>query len=142
MDDHVDPSSTTIVVTGASTGIGGPRRPAARRSRRRDSRRGRSPQRTREIADSVGTAPILADSARLDDVHAVAAEILERCPRQDVVVNNAGLILTERRVTVDGHETMFQVNHLAPFPADVAAARPAQGLDAADLCRVHTAPAP
>ena len=33
----------------------------------------------------------------------------------DVLVNNAGLISEERRLTDDGHELTFQVNHLAPF---------------------------
>jgi NAD(P)-dependent dehydrogenase (short-subunit alcohol dehydrogenase family) len=33
----------------------------------------------------------------------------------DVLVNNAGAILTRRTETVDGHETTLQVNHLSPF---------------------------
>jgi NAD(P)-dependent dehydrogenase (short-subunit alcohol dehydrogenase family) len=48
-------------------------------------------------------------------VRAAAQEVLRRCRVLDVLVNNAGMSLSRREVTVDGHETMFQVNHLAPF---------------------------
>ena len=53
----------------------------------------------------------LADFASLDEVRALA----EALPRVDVLVNNAGLISEERRITGDGLELTFQVNHLAPF---------------------------
>jgi NAD(P)-dependent dehydrogenase (short-subunit alcohol dehydrogenase family) len=41
--------------------------------------------------------------------------LLERCPRIDVLVNNAGLILTRREETVDGYEATLAINHLGPF---------------------------
>src|SRR4051794_6496260 len=105
----------TVVVTGASSGIGAS---AARRLRELGAEVhvvGRSPQRTEEGAAEVGTEPIVADFARLDDVRAAADEVLRRCPRVDVLVNNAGMSLSRREDSVDGHEMMFQVNHLAPF---------------------------
>src|SRR5262249_42380814 len=58
---------------------------------------------------------LLADFASLTEVRRLAAEAIERYPRIDVLVNNAGLMLSDRRLTVDGFETQFQVNHLAPF---------------------------
>ena len=44
-----------------------------------------------------------------------ALAILERCDRIDVLVNNAGVVLSDRRETVDGLEATFAVNHLGPF---------------------------
>jgi retinol dehydrogenase-12 len=51
----------------------------------------------------------------LASVRQGAAEILEQAPRLDVLVNNAGLVLTERTETVDGYEATFATNHLGPF---------------------------
>jgi NAD(P)-dependent dehydrogenase (short-subunit alcohol dehydrogenase family) len=48
-------------------------------------------------------------------VRAIAAALLERCERLDVLVNTAGLVNLRRSVTPDGIETTFAVNHLACF---------------------------
>jgi NAD(P)-dependent dehydrogenase (short-subunit alcohol dehydrogenase family) len=55
------------------------------------------------------------DLASLAAVRAAAAELAARHARLDVLVNNAGLFLTERRLTSDGIEMTFGVNHLGPF---------------------------
>ena len=105
---------STIVITGASDGIGaaGARRLAA------DGHQvvvvGRSPAKTAAVAEELGAPLHLADFARLDDVRRLAAE-LETYDRIDVLVNNAGGVFSRREVTEDGFEKTFQVNHLAPF---------------------------
>lgn len=58
---------------------------------------------------------ITADLSSLADVHRLAAEVRARYDRLDVLLNNAGVITMRRRITVDGLETTFAVNHLAPF---------------------------
>jgi NAD(P)-dependent dehydrogenase (short-subunit alcohol dehydrogenase family) len=58
---------------------------------------------------------LLADFASLDDVRRLARDYDASGRRLDVLVNNAGLMLTERRTTRDGFEYTFAVNHLAPF---------------------------
>ncbi|NTU81575.1 MAG: SDR family NAD(P)-dependent oxidoreductase, partial [Chloroflexales bacterium] len=58
---------------------------------------------------------ILADFASLAAVRAAAAELLGRHSRIDVLVNNAGLFAGGRRLSADGYELTFAVNHLAPF---------------------------
>ena len=105
----------TVIITGASDGIGAV---AARMLHDRGDRVvvvGRSPEKTREVAESIGADFFVADFARLDDVRALAADLLERYPRIDVLANNAGGILGARQITADGYEKTFQVNHLAPF---------------------------
>lgn len=108
--------SKVIVVTGASDGIGA----AAARRLSADGHQvvvvGRSPAKTAALAAELGAAHAVADFARLDDVRALAARLLEEYPRIDVLANNAGLMAGRHRtLTADGHELTFQVNYLAPF---------------------------
>jgi NAD(P)-dependent dehydrogenase (short-subunit alcohol dehydrogenase family) len=63
--------------------------------------------------DRVETMPI--DLASFDSVRKFAAAYRNSHDRLDILVNNAGLVLGKRRVTDDGHETQFQVNHLGHF---------------------------
>ncbi len=58
---------------------------------------------------------IQADFSRLDDVRQAASVILEKYPRLDVLINNAGLHNTTRKLTESGIEVVFCVNHLASF---------------------------
>ncbi len=58
---------------------------------------------------------ILADLAVQAEVRRLAEEFRERHDRLDVLVNNAGLVISERTETPDGMETQFAINHLAPF---------------------------
>jgi NAD(P)-dependent dehydrogenase (short-subunit alcohol dehydrogenase family) len=104
-----------VVVTGASDGIGA----AAACRLARDGHTvvvvGRSPQKTRAVAESIGADHVVADFTRLDDVRRLAAELDGRYARIDVLANNAGGVFGDRAKTVDGFEKTFQINHLAPF---------------------------
>lgn len=55
------------------------------------------------------------DLASFASVRAFAAWFLDAYDRLDVLVDNAGLILSERSETVDGYEMTFGVNHLGHF---------------------------
>ena len=57
----------------------------------------------------------IADFSRLDNVRRLAREILAAHDRVDVLVNNAGLLSPEYRLSSDGFELTFAVSHLAPF---------------------------
>ena len=105
----------TVVVTGASSGIGAA---AARRFAERGATVavvGRSPEKTAAVAEAIGGQAHLVDYSRLDDVRRLAEELLDRYVRIDVLANNAGGVFASRKTTADGHEMTFQVNHLAPF---------------------------
>ena len=62
-----------------------------------------------------GADVVHCDLASLASVRAAAREVLERCPRIDRLINNAGIVSTRRRFSVDGHELTFATNHLGPF---------------------------
>ena len=57
----------------------------------------------------------LADLSSQAEVRALAEEFKRRYDRLDVLVNSAGLVQSTRTETVDGLESTFAVNHLAPF---------------------------
>lgn len=105
----------TIVITGASDGLGAAAAKRLSRSGENVVVVGRSPQKTAAVASEIGADHLVADFADLAQVRALAEELLVRYPRIDVLANNAGGTMGERKVTVDGHEKTFQVNHLAPF---------------------------
>ena len=105
----------TVVITGASSGLGA----AAARTLKGQGANvvvvGRSPEKTAAVAESVGVEPIVCDFAQLDQVRTLADTLLERCPQIDVLANNAGGVFQKQVTTDDGHELTFQVNHLAAF---------------------------
>jgi NAD(P)-dependent dehydrogenase (short-subunit alcohol dehydrogenase family) len=105
----------TIVITGASDGLGAAAAKRLSRSGENVVVVGRSPDKTKAVATEIGADYLLADFTDLAQVRALAEQLLARYPRIDVLANNAGGIMAEREVTIDGHEKTFQVNHLAPF---------------------------
>ncbi|HEY8281610.1 MAG TPA: SDR family NAD(P)-dependent oxidoreductase [Leifsonia sp.] len=105
----------TIVLTGASSGIGAVAAARLAEQGADIAVVGRDAERTRAVAERTGGTRFLADLERLDDVRALAAALLDRYDRIDVLANNAGGLYARRELTVDGHERTIQVNHLAPF---------------------------
>jgi NAD(P)-dependent dehydrogenase (short-subunit alcohol dehydrogenase family) len=108
------PERRTVVVTGASDGIGAAAARALARAGHEVVVVGRSPARTNAVADELGAARHVVDFADLGAVAALAGRLAADHPRLDVLVNNAGLAAGARTTTRDGHELTFQVNHLAP----------------------------
>jgi NAD(P)-dependent dehydrogenase (short-subunit alcohol dehydrogenase family) len=57
----------------------------------------------------------LADLSSLGEVRALAHRVLAEQDRLDALINNAGVIVRERRESEDGYELTFAVNYLAHF---------------------------
>jgi NAD(P)-dependent dehydrogenase (short-subunit alcohol dehydrogenase family) len=111
----------TILITGSTDGIG---RQTALELARRGGHivlHGRSKERAAaaaaKIAAETGTDVdyVTGDFASLSQVRDMAADVLKKTDRLDVLVNNAGTFSAERRMTEDGFELTWQVNHLAPY---------------------------
>ena len=104
----------TIVITGASDGIGAA---AARKLAEAGERIvvvGRSGEKTAAVAAELGADHFVSDFADLAQVRGLATALKDQYERIDVLANNAGGIMGSHELTVDGHEKTFQVNHLAP----------------------------
>ncbi|MGP6174913.1 SDR family NAD(P)-dependent oxidoreductase [Corynebacterium sp. A21] len=105
----------TILITGASDGIGAAAATQLAHQGDKLVLVGRSPERTRAIAVRLGAEYHLVDYTELDQVRELAATLNQRYERIDVLANNAGGLFSGPVRTVDGFERTFQVNHLAPF---------------------------
>lgn len=112
----------TIVITGATSGLG---RIAANELARRGAHlvlTARSAERAAEVRAEIQAAVPgtevdvhLADLARTADVRRVGREIVDRYDRIDVLINNAGVHAFEQRITADGYPEMVAVNYFAPW---------------------------
>ncbi len=120
--DVTDMSGKTVVLTGGNSGIGLETALALANAgaktliTARDRGRGEAAVadiRARSGHDDVDL--VVFDLGSIAAIRAGAAAILARCDRIDVLVNNAGLVLSDRRETEDGFEATFGVNHLGHF---------------------------
>jgi NAD(P)-dependent dehydrogenase (short-subunit alcohol dehydrogenase family) len=111
-----------VIVTGGNSGIGLETAVALARAgattliTARDQ--GRGDMAVAEIRARSGSQLVeveIFDLGSMASVRQGAAAILARCPRIDVLVNNAGLVLTDRSESEDGFESTFAINHLGPF---------------------------
>lgn len=112
----------TIVVTGASDGIGLEAASQLAQQGHHLVLVGRNPTKlaaaVKRLAAESPDAPVesfACDFAVLDSVRALAEKLLAAYPRIDVLVSNAGTVYDKRTLTADGYEATFAVNHLAGF---------------------------
>jgi NAD(P)-dependent dehydrogenase (short-subunit alcohol dehydrogenase family) len=111
-----------VVITGATAGIG---RGAAERLAKRGARivmiardRDRAEQtlaHLRKLAPGAAHRAHYADLSLLAEVKRVGAEIAAAEPRIDVLINNAGGVFPSRKITEEGLERTFALNHMSYF---------------------------
>ncbi|HEY7890962.1 MAG TPA: SDR family NAD(P)-dependent oxidoreductase [Solirubrobacteraceae bacterium] len=121
--DDLEPMDGKVaLVTGASSGLGlaaaegFARLGAAVRLLARDERRGEGAR--AEIVARSGNGDVRVDLCDLSDLEAVrqfAERLRQELPRLDVLVNNAGALVSERTLSPDGIELTFATNVVGPF---------------------------
>lgn len=111
-----------VLVTGSTGGIGLAAATALARLDAAVVINGRDPATANAVAARIRAATgnhkvsaLAADLSSRAGVHRLAREFTAIHPRLDVLVNNVGAIHDTRRVTADGYEYTFALNHLAPF---------------------------
>ncbi|MEM7508582.1 MAG: SDR family NAD(P)-dependent oxidoreductase [Pseudomonadota bacterium] len=110
-------SPKTILITGATDGIGLEATKLLSQAGHRVLMHGRNAAKLAEAATAAGGAAgtVQADLSRMDEVAAMADEVAARQDRLDVLINNAGMLKTPQTVTDDGLDIRFAVNTLAPY---------------------------
>lgn len=109
----------TILLTGATDGIGLEAARSLTASGHRVLLHGRSRHKLDAVANELSSkSPVdtfVADLSILSEVRELAAAVRSKHPRLDVLINNAGVLKTPNAVTPDGLDVRFVVNTLAPY---------------------------
>ena len=112
----------TVVATGATSGIGevAAVKLAAMGARiifvARDAQRAEATlAKLEQAAPGLGHRFHAADLSLIAETRRVGAEIATSEPRIDALLNNAGAIFSQRRVTAEALEMTFALNHMAYF---------------------------
>jgi NAD(P)-dependent dehydrogenase (short-subunit alcohol dehydrogenase family) len=115
-------SNKTILITGATDGIG---KETARQLAMMDAQvilHGRDPEKAERVRDEIMVAAsnekietMIADLGSLNQVRSLTDQVRSKHEHLDVLINNAGIYTTRKAITSDGYEMTFAVNHLSHF---------------------------
>jgi NAD(P)-dependent dehydrogenase (short-subunit alcohol dehydrogenase family) len=123
MESHDDSMKGKIVlITGATSGVGKESALGLAKMGATVVLVGRSSEKLDRVASSISTATgnraidtMVCDLTSMENVRKLASDFKHRHQRLDVLVNNAGEIVGERRTTVDGFEYTLALDHLSHF---------------------------
>src|SRR5256712_1301857 len=123
MQPWIGVAGKRVLITGATSGIGlAAAVELARRGAqlvmiaRSEAKANEAVRRIRAAAgDAAVVDTLLADLASQSSIRQVASKALAQYPTIQVLVNNAGAVYGTRRLSPDGIELTWAVNHLAPF---------------------------
>ena len=111
-----DQAGRTAIVTGGNTGLGFQ---VAQVLASRGAQVVIASRDTRKAADAAAAIPgaetVRLDLASLASVREAAAQLRDRYEKLDLLINNAGVMMTPYARTEDGFELQFGTNHLGPF---------------------------
>lgn len=110
--------SKTILLTGATDGIGLETAKVLASLGHTLLLHGRNAEKLKQVSESLNSDTVesyIADLSKLKDVEAVAEAIISKHSSLDVLINNAGVFKTSEPITEDGLDVRFLVNTLAPY---------------------------
>lgn len=112
----------TVLITGATSGIG---KVTARKLAKQDFEIvivGRSNGKTKQLVDEIKKESanphihyLIGDLSNLDDARRVAKEFNEKFEHLHILINNAGCVYQKRELTKEGYEKTMATNHLSHF---------------------------
>lgn len=122
MQNYPSMQDKVVLITGATNGIG---KEAARQiaqagatvvvAGRNESKLAQVVAELKQKSGNPHIDGLLADLSQVAGMRSLATQFLARYQRLDVLLNNAGALFTERKLTVDGYERTFALNHLSYF---------------------------
>lgn len=143
-------TKTTVFITGATDGLG---RALATRFAKSGARviiHGRSKQRCDDAAQEIGRESgnrqlevCVADFSHLRDVFSMVDRVKAMTPTIDLLINNAGLGVEDKRTTTaDGYEMVLQVNYLATYTLSLGLAQEIKRASGRIICVSSLSQAP
>ena len=112
----------TVLITGSTDGIGKQTAIELAGKEYHVFIHGRNSEKAKKVTSEIqqltgnnNVEYVTGDFSSLHQVRTMADEMSRRVDALDVLINNAGIYLSQREMSEDGYEMQFQVNHLSPF---------------------------